>query len=1144
MTADVVAAAGTLVVLGEPGAGKTWFLRDLTRGLVPLDEPAAVPEGPGCVWVDGADLTEHSCLELLGRFLEALPRRGATGNEGQRPPDRDIARPAVTFVIDQLDESPMLERLPGFLRRALKARDTSGVRFLLACRSADFKQALADVLQDCFGACPLVDLAPLTYAEAVSLADSAGVAGVDVLNAAVDARAGALASVPLTLEFLVRTYREQGRLAGGPSQLFASGTRFLAYEHASDRSEPRPFTTTVEQRLVVAGRVAAWMLLSGRRTLWLGGALATASHPLDFDIASAVGGTETTGPTLTFEVTALVVEEALRTALFTPSGADRVSFRHSSVAAYLAARYLLDRGTRPEQLADLLLVRTPDEGVHCIPTPLRETAAWLVALDPQGTDWLSDADSVSLIAHSALVRSDAVRKLIVERLLEHADEVELADTRWYFSRWDLHHPGLDTQLITALTSTPGDPRDDRDTAAARVRIALRLARDCPSAALTPSLLRIVRDPRRPNGQRRIAAYAAFAGDEPLAAPVLREALHDLPDETDTGLATADPDRSLRATFLSLLWPRHLSVEELLTHLRPPGPKSWDGGYTHFLTDIPDACTDEQIPVLLAWMNAVWHSDPHDEEETITAPEPTGRGDGTACRPHLEPASTPNPQRFEFHSHSDEGLLLDAAIARAADHHDPTRHLPAMATLIARRFSQGGELLLPSALDPQGLQGPQLAAVTSLRRDLARALVLECVHRHREPAYATRHIVHGWHQPIPLSLRALETPEHARRPRLLTGSDFAWVLDQAADALHTGDSATANAFGHLASHLFDPDDPALYELAYDRRDNPSWPHLRWAYDPIVIHGDLAARLRRSHGAGRRRWAESDGFVAGQRQALSDLVSGDTTVFPDLFWNLQLDPATGRGHTPRDADPQTWPGMSVFDADERAQLLDGAFRYLHHEHDHADTWLAEGGDDLRAWAGHHALAWLDRRNRLDELAPGVWASWTGAVLGEGSTTWDEASATTEATLRRLAALHAPHEFGRDLDRLVRADLARGRETRGLDSVTLPPTAVTLLENLAHDLQDALAPIPTRPDDSGEHTSRSPTPPALADTDESHAAALRTWSHLLAILIDHGSPTPRDLAATVVDHHATSAGVQRTLAVRAALVLLTTDAIDFWP
>ena len=246
------ASAGSLVLLGEPGVGKSTVFADLTAGLPDLDD--TVEGEHGLLSLNAARLTDASFRELLGRHLEMLPRVAhakavmsisPSTAEGLPAARTDVA---LTIVLDQVDESPMLLRLAGELGRALKGRDAFRVRVLLACRAADYPGALTDVLRASFGGCVLADLAPLTRQEAVALATSAGVDGEAVVAAAVAAGAGGLASVPLTLEFLVRTFRRLGKLEGSPAELFGYGVRLLADEHDDDRRPVVEAATSVDER--------------------------------------------------------------------------------------------------------------------------------------------------------------------------------------------------------------------------------------------------------------------------------------------------------------------------------------------------------------------------------------------------------------------------------------------------------------------------------------------------------------------------------------------------------------------------------------------------------------------------------------------------------------------------------------------------------------------------------------------------------------------------------------------------------------------------------------------------------------------------------------------------------------------------------
>ena len=288
-----VAREGATVLLGEPGAGKTSVFRSLVQGLPMWDDPF-VPDGADrCVWVDGPDLTAATWDEVLGSHLRGLPSLAA--GQGPSPSGN------LTMVIDQADESEICRHLPSYLKRCLKNKDVRGLRLLLACRTGDYPSGLTSVFHKAFGGCSLVDLAPLSRSDAVALVDSAW-----CRRGAADLRGGSpprgsFRSVPLTLELIVREYQAHGCLRGGAKELFEGSVRLLSQEYDPDRLTVAAPATTWPQRLEVAGRIAARMVLSGRRTLWRGSPREGRPRTTDLDVSTVSGGSEQTSGCQSFE---------------------------------------------------------------------------------------------------------------------------------------------------------------------------------------------------------------------------------------------------------------------------------------------------------------------------------------------------------------------------------------------------------------------------------------------------------------------------------------------------------------------------------------------------------------------------------------------------------------------------------------------------------------------------------------------------------------------------------------------------------------------------------------------------------------------------------------------------------------------------
>ncbi|MFJ6842481.1 NACHT domain-containing protein [Streptomyces griseoluteus] len=1095
---SVVAGAGAMIVLGEPGAGKTSVLKHLTD-MLPRVVDRWDPSVDACLWVAGGDLTEISYQGELGCYLESLPsaETGATADAG-----------TLWVVLDQADESSLRQKLTGRLKRSLRGRDTSRVRFLMACRTADYPQTLTPVLSEAFGACWSVDLVPLSRDEAVSLADSADVRGEDLVTAAEEAGAAVLAGVPLTLELLVLTYRADSRLHGTPESLFARGVARLAEDHDPYR-EGKPVTSTAPQRLMVAGRIAAWMLLSGHRTVWRGRAFEAGAYDLE-------GGALADGQERTvagaFDVTRQVVEETLETALFTAPDQNRVEFRHSSVAAYLAARYLTDRGTTQQQLENLFLVGAPDGETASIPAPLRETAAWLVAMNPTVTAWLAAADPESLAVHSSLVRSDEVRRLTVSRLLERAAQVELSDIRWQLSRWDLGHPMLADQLADALETAPCEGAADWQTRA-RVRLAIQLAQDADVAhpRLADELLRLLENGAWHQTERRLAARAAFScGDTDRTVPVLTKVLASLAEPPYA--AQVDPDHELRGTLLELLWPDHLNVTLVLAALRPPSPSMY-GNYAQFLRNMPTRCADEDLTEVLVWV-----------QQAVLQQGTSGNG-------------------FVFSPDRLETPLIDAVIDRTLRSKDATQYLGSLAKIIHALFREYHKVRFPDCLQPDE-QGQESSSVRSLRRLLTQALVGEAVSAEVDPREAAYLIVYDWDRRSPLRLgRASTPPDSAIRYQLVDGSDFSWALIRLAEASASGNEALVAAYGEMASCLFPRDDYDAFELAYDEQ-HPAWPYMRPFYEPIELDSRLAQTLRRNYQASNGSWPEAAEFLSEQGRLLAEAREGNNDSLWQFLWRLRVNPKTGKVE---DAigSISTWVGADSL-GDDLSDLPELAVKYLTTENDRADSWLQNSKRNRRSWAGYALLVELYDRNQLAELPSSSWRSWTASILTEILGSSASFMEPARRDLLRLASMHAAESVAQRFTQIAAAALSNAQQPIELNAVD-PRWATelrTAMEYLARELSTCLGAT------LGKAGVAEPAVPkvegallTLPESEDARDAALRTWYSILSSLVSAESSIGYDLIDVALGAYAKGPVAER-MAVLAAQVLLTADAEAHWP
>jgi hypothetical protein len=163
------AASGAVVMLGEPGLGKSTSLQALVAGL-PVWENAQAHEN-GLAWVDLVDVDATTFHALVTDPLQRLPL--AVSDEDSNVSSgalEQTSEPRLTLVLDGVDECPLEpKRRVGRLRRALARRDLGRLRLLVGCRSADYPHVLHELLAALFSELRVVELAPLTRSNVAAL---------------------------------------------------------------------------------------------------------------------------------------------------------------------------------------------------------------------------------------------------------------------------------------------------------------------------------------------------------------------------------------------------------------------------------------------------------------------------------------------------------------------------------------------------------------------------------------------------------------------------------------------------------------------------------------------------------------------------------------------------------------------------------------------------------------------------------------------------------------------------------------------------------------------------------------------------------------------------------------------------------------
>lgn len=1078
-------AVPALVLLGEPGIGKSVAFERLLASRIPGQ----------LLHVDGASLTDASFHDLVGRRLQA-----AVALEN---PARENTSSELTIVIDQLDESPMIWRFPQAFERACGSQRVEGLSVYVACRAGDYPTALTAVLDIVCGGCTVADLAPLTRPEAERLAGSVpGVDGAALINAAVNAGAGPLASVPLTLGLLARTYVREGEaLVGGSMAIFAKAVDQLLASHDSGH---RQTASSLEQRRAIAGRAAALLLLSGRRTIWTGPPLLEDAQDIRGD--ALVGGLERVphGP---FDVNKQLVLETLNSGIFAARGANRSAFRHGSIAAYLAARHIAGKNMAREQLESVFLVAGPDD-VRSIPTTLRETAAWLVSLAPDQSAWLAYVDPEGLVAHSGLVDVPAVKGAIVEALLARAPEIELGHLPWRHGRWDLGHPGLGSQLggILAHEAQP----DDWDTLA-RVRLAVRLVEQTRALDLLEPLIRLVENERWGATARAQAARAAMRIASEAAAPRMTAVLELLRDSERA--RNHDPDDELLGTLLDALYPHFLGLPQVLPHVHRPRNPNLFGMYRGFLVALPRRLPDGELAELLEWVASQPLSD--DDEIGADSSESSARPT-TGERSDL-------PIDFVFR-------VLD----RVSTTTSVTKHVNGISAILRPLLFDARRPPLPVGLTLIDASGDLHPAARALSRQLALNLAgsqaRDGVTLDRSDAWV---LVSGW-SPAPGWRSNEYVPEGASsssKSYLLDAEDLRWLYDAITDCPAADATGLARFLSEVANQVFDSTDDPLASFVYERQAHPAWSVLRSRFDPVPLDSEFAHMMRRHRQSelgqeqlrSDQEVEEAIGRLAAQLDAAA---AGDTDAFWRFTHDCQADPRTGTGRRRLDDEITTFPGFRALGQPALGRYHAASLHYLTIEDDRGDSWLGTGRFDWRAWAGYMALSALERAGLLNEIPADAWTHWIAALL------WFPAHETgpLERKKRLLArcAANADGSLAAGVADYTVREVKRG----SVPDLRAIPFAVPAVRDKCFGLLDVLE--SSWRGTSGEHAVATKMPEGAVD------AFLNAWGALIEGL-GHAHPggvNRRLLALWRLEDEALT-----PLAVRATSAFFAVDPAGTW-
>ncbi|KIL40266.1 hypothetical protein SD70_14885 [Gordoniibacillus kamchatkensis] len=563
---DKIAGIPCLILLGEPGIGKTEALRNVINSeetpTLRIDLRSYGTEARLIQNVFENPLFE-ACLKgehILHLFLDSL--------------DECLLR--IDYVAVLLAEeikkyrtNPNLKNL--FLR--------------IACRTADWPSLLERELMEIWGNnnILIMELAPLRRMDVYSAAVELGIDADRFIDEIRAKEVTPLAIKPITLKFLFNLYIRHGNFPSTQKELYLQGCELLCEETNESRIVSRNIgDLSAKDRLKVASRIAALMVFSNKYAVWRG--INFGDVPEEDITLRDISGEHPRQRDVSLIIPESEIDETLSTGLFSSRGLNRFGWAHQTYAEFLAALYITQNELSPVQI--MSIIEHPLDSERKIIPQLQEVSAWMATMNIEVFRHIIKCDPQVLLRSDVASVDVEDRKSLVNGLMElySAERIKDWDFDEYF--YKLYNPFLDKQIKPYVS-------DKQHSYVAR-RAAIRIARACKLGVLQDDLLEVALNKDEEYQVRVQAAYALCElADEQTKRKMLPLA------KSESG---EDADDELKGASLRTLWPQYLSGEELFSLLTIPNRRNFTGLYRMFLNyEIVDKLQVRDLPAALRWV---------------------------------------------------------------------------------------------------------------------------------------------------------------------------------------------------------------------------------------------------------------------------------------------------------------------------------------------------------------------------------------------------------------------------------------------------------------------------------------------------------------------------------------------------------------
>jgi predicted NACHT family NTPase len=404
---ESIAGVPCLVLLGEPGIGKSEAIKTATQIRTYNQDPLVL------------DLHSYGSEDRLIKNLFESSQFKAWG-EGTH---------TLHIFLDSLDECLLrIDNVTALLAEEFKRHQDKVDRLFLriVCRTAIWQSSFEKQLQQIWkeDEVRVYELAPLRWLDVRHAAECEGIKEPDLFMQEIwDKRVVPLAVKPITLGFLLNIYRRNGQFSQQQTlfDLYLEGCRILCDEE-EDKSDlllpGRKGNLELDQRLIIAARIAAVTVFANRDAIWTG--RDRGQIPEDDVLSRELAQGYERANARQFEASEASIAEVLNTGLFSSRGANRMGWAHQTYAEFLAAWYLKQHDLSLNQILNLII--HPDRRV--VPQ-LQETTAWLASMIPEVFQEVMKTDPDVLLQSDISTIDDGNKAQLVGSLLRLHHEEKL-----------------------------------------------------------------------------------------------------------------------------------------------------------------------------------------------------------------------------------------------------------------------------------------------------------------------------------------------------------------------------------------------------------------------------------------------------------------------------------------------------------------------------------------------------------------------------------------------------------------------------------------------------------------------------------------------------------------------------------------------